>query len=80
MVYINPYTGKVSGVINHKYEFFQLVKILHWSLLLHTDYGQPIVGVAVLLFVVSLISGIITWWQGKLKQLATNLRVNWRAR
>lgn len=80
VVYINPYTGKVAGVINHKYEFFQLVKMLHWSLLLHTDYGQPIVGVAVLLFVVSLVSGIIIWWPGRLKQIASSIRINWQAR
>lgn len=80
VVYVNPYTGKVAGMIDHKYEFFQLVKMLHWSLLLHTDYGQPIVGVAVLLFVVSLISGIVIWWPSKIKQFKENLKVKWKAR
>jgi uncharacterized iron-regulated membrane protein len=79
VVYINPYTGKVAGIINHKYEFFQIIKMLHWSLLLHTDYGQPIVGVAVLLFVVSLISGIVIWWPSKLKQFKEHLKVKWKA-
>ncbi len=80
VVYINPYTGKVAGVINHKYEFFQLVKMLHWSLLLHTNYGQPIVGATVLLFLVSLISGLVIWWPGRLKQVRQSLKVKWKAR
>lgn len=80
VIYINPYTGNVAGVIDHKYEFFQLVKMFHWSLLLHTDYGQPIVGTAILLFLISLISGLVIWWPQKLKQFKENLKVKWKAR
>lgn len=79
-IYINPYTAKVEGVLDNKYEFFQLVKMLHWSLLLHTYYGQPIVGAAILLFIVSLISGLVIWWPKKTKQLKENMKVRWKAR
>lgn len=79
-IYINPYSAKVEGAIDNKYEFFQLVKMLHWSLLLHTEYGQPIVGTAILLFVVSLISGLVIWWPKKIKHLKENIKVRWKAR
>lgn len=80
VIYINPYTAKITGVIDHKYEFFQLIKMFHWSLFLHTDYGQPIVGVGVLLFVVSLITGLVIWWPQKWKQFKEHMKVRWKAR
>lgn len=79
IIYINPYTAKVTGVVNNKYEFFQLVKMFHWSLWLHTDYGQPVVGVAVLLFLVSMISGVVIWFPSSFRQFKESLKVRWRA-
>ena len=60
--YVNPYTGEVLGVMNNEYEFFSIIKNLHWSLLLSTKYGQSIVGWSTFIFVVMLISGIVLWW------------------
>lgn len=61
-VYVNPYSGDVLGVYDEEYDFFNIVKFLHWSLLLKTEIGQPIVGWATFIFVIMLISGIILWW------------------
>lgn len=81
-IYINPYTGAVTGKIDYKYNFFSLVKYMHWSLLLSTPYGQPIVGYATLIFVVMLISGIILWWPKNLKKSNFNksFKVKWSAK
>jgi uncharacterized iron-regulated membrane protein len=62
VVYVNPYNGEVLHVLDHKYEFFQMVKMFHWSFWLNTKYGQPIVGWTVVLFVVALLSGLVLWW------------------
>ncbi|QZT38416.1 PepSY domain-containing protein [Halosquirtibacter xylanolyticus] len=80
IVYINPYNGKVIGLLNHKYEFFQLVKMFHWSYFLRTAYGQPIVGAVTLLFFICLITGLWLWWPKKgIKKGAFKLRFNkWR--
>ncbi|GAA4448977.1 PepSY-associated TM helix domain-containing protein [Rurimicrobium arvi] len=80
-VLINPYTAEVTGVVDHKYEFFNIVKYLHWSLLLNTPYGQPIVGIATLIFVIMLISGMILWWPKKWNKTNVNksFRVKWSA-
>lgn len=64
-VYLNPYDGNITGFRDYKYDFFNIVKYIHWSLLLNTKYGQPIVGWATLLFVILLLSGLVLWWPKK---------------
>lgn len=61
-IYVDPYTGKVLGIYDEEADFFNIVKMLHWSLLLDTSIGQTITGWATLIFVVMLITGIILWW------------------
>lgn len=61
-VFIDPHTGRVTGFRDYKHDFFNIVKYLHWSLLLNTPIGQPIVGWATLLFVLMLVTGLILWW------------------
>ncbi len=79
-IYVNPYTAEVVAIENHKYEFFHIIFAIHWSLLINDKYGQPIVGVSILLFVVSLITGFILWFPKKLKLLKERLTVKWKAR
>jgi uncharacterized iron-regulated membrane protein len=79
VVYVNPYTGKILKTINHKYEFFQLVKMFHWSLWLRTEIGQPVVGWTVVLFLISLISGIIWWWPKKNRFRKALFTIRWRS-
>lgn len=67
-LFINPYTGAVTGAINHKYSFFTIIKYIHWSLLLNTRYGQPIIGTGTLIFVVLLGTGLIMWWPKHFKK------------
>ncbi len=62
IVYTNPYTGEVLGVYNEGHSFFNIVKMLHWSLLISHPIGQQIIGWATFIFVIMLISGIILWW------------------
>jgi uncharacterized iron-regulated membrane protein len=64
-VHLNPYTGEVTGKTDYKTDFFTIIKNLHWSLLLNTRYGQPIVGWATMIFVVLLITGLVLWWPKK---------------
>lgn len=63
--YINPYTGEVEGIQNEKADFFQIVKGIHWSLLLSTPIGQPIVVWSTLVFIILLITGMVLWWPKK---------------
>lgn len=68
-VYMNPYTGEVLNVKSvsrsDSPDFFRWILNGHRALWLPYDIGRPIVGVAVLIFVILLISGIVLWWPTK---------------
>lgn len=80
-VFINPYTGKITGHYDYKYDFFNIVKFIHWSLLLNSVYGQPITGYSTLIFVVMLITGMIMWWPKKWSKTNINksFKIKWKA-
>lgn len=61
-VYTNPFTGKVLKIQDEKIEFFTIVKSIHWSFLLKSEWGTYVVGIPVLIFLFMLVSGIILWW------------------
>ncbi|WP_263522766.1 PepSY-associated TM helix domain-containing protein [Flavobacterium sp. SH_e] len=68
-VYMNPYTGEILNIKTFSRgespDFFRWILNGHRALWLPYDIGRPIVGVAVLIFVVLLISGIVLWWPTK---------------
>ena len=82
LVLINPYTGKVTMVADHKYEFFAIVKMLHWSFLINHPIGQQIIGWATFIFVFLLISGMVMWWPKNLKKsnFDKSFKIKWRAK
>jgi uncharacterized iron-regulated membrane protein len=61
-IYTDPYTGKVLGIYDEELDFFNIIKMLHWSLLLNAPIGQQIIGWGTFIFVVMLITGIVLWW------------------
>lgn len=68
-VYMNPYTGEILNVKSFSRgespDFFRWILNGHRALWLPYDIGRPIVGIAVLIFVVLIISGIVLWWPTK---------------
>lgn len=80
-VFVDPYTGEVTGARNYKYDFFNVVKYIHWSLLLNTPYGQPIVAWSTLIFVILLITGLVLWWPKKWTKTYRNrsFKIKWKA-
>ncbi|MCP2028653.1 putative iron-regulated membrane protein [Flavobacterium sp. HSC-32F16] len=68
-IYMNPYTGEILSVKSFSRgdspDFFRWILNGHRALWLPYDIGRPIVGVAILIFVVLLISGIVLWWPTK---------------
>jgi uncharacterized iron-regulated membrane protein len=80
-VYLNPYTGAITGARDYKYDFFSVVKNIHWSLLLNTPYGQPIVGWSTLVFVIGLITGLVLWWPKKWTKAwrDRSFKIKWKA-
>ncbi len=68
-IYMNPYTGEILNVKTFSRgdspDFFRWILNGHRALWLPYDIGRPIVGVAVIIFVILLISGIVLWWPTK---------------
>ncbi|KXX71107.1 PepSY domain-containing protein [Flammeovirga sp. SJP92] len=80
LTFIDQYTGEVLKVKNLRTDFFTVVLYLHISLLL--PYGEQIVGVSTLVFLVLLISGMVLWWpkNTKKKALKQKFKIKWSAR
>lgn len=82
LVLVNPYTGKVTLVSDHKYEFFAVIKMLHWSFLINHPIGQQITGWCTFIFVFLLISGMVMWWPKNLKKsnFDKSFKIKWSAK
>ncbi|MPS72539.1 MAG: PepSY domain-containing protein [Chryseobacterium sp.] len=78
LIYVNQYTGQILGVYNEKYDLFPILKAIHWSLLLKSDWGKYVVGIPVVLFIIMLITGIILWWPKNKKTGKTRLWFDWK--
>jgi len=79
VAYLNPYTGEVLGTLDHRFAFFTVVRQLHQNLLLRYEIGHLIVGVAVLLFLGMLMTGLALWWPRHRAALKQRLQVAWKS-
>ncbi|EJL69713.1 PepSY-associated TM helix domain-containing protein [Chryseobacterium populi] len=77
-VYINQYTGEILGIYNEKYDLFPILKSIHWSLLLKSEWGAYVVGIPVILFIIMLITGIVLWWPQNKKARKGRFWFNWK--
>lgn len=78
--YVNPYTGEILGTGDYSLErFFSFILDVHKTLLM-SETGKQIVGIAILIFVFMLLSGLILWWPKKWKQLKNAVKIKWKAR
>ena len=72
--FINPYTGDVIELYKYQDTFFYTMFALHrW--LLGGDIGKLITGIATLVFVFILITGIILWWPKSKRILLQRLKI-----
>lgn len=61
VAFMDPYSGKVLELYNHRESFFYWVMDVHrW--MLGGDTGKLIVGIATIIFLFILITGFILWW------------------
>lgn len=69
VIFLDPYTAeplkKMQTVGKGEFDFFHFIIDGHRALWLPYEIGRPIVGIATLIFVVLLISGLIMWWPKK---------------
>lgn len=77
-IYVDPYTGEILAIYDQEKDFFNIVKMLHWSLLLKTEIGQTIVGWSTFIFVIMLITGLILWWPKNKAARKQRFRFQWK--
>ncbi|WP_153800802.1 PepSY-associated TM helix domain-containing protein [Foetidibacter luteolus] len=79
--FVNPYTGALTPGQNDKgvSEFFTTVMQLHRWLLLDTDTGRVVVGIATLIFVFIIVSGLVLWFPAKMKNLKQGFKIKFKA-
>ncbi len=74
VAFLNPYNGQVMEIYNHRKSFFYWVMDVHrW--MLGGDIGKMVVGVATLLFLVIIITGIVLWWPRNKQILKQRLKI-----
>jgi uncharacterized iron-regulated membrane protein len=78
-VYLNPYTGEILKVEDTKWEFFNLVVMLHCTLLLGY-LGKQIITWSTIIFILMLSSGIILWWPKNKAASKQRFSFKWTAR
>ena len=77
-VYVNPFTGEIRGVYDETLDFFNIIKSIHFSFMLKTDWGTYVCGIPTLIFVFMLISGIILWWPKNKNARKQRFAFNWK--
>lgn len=63
--YLDPYTGKPLHSQPLNSDFYRIMIEGHYQLWLPRNIGQPIVAYSTLIFVITLITGLVLWWPKK---------------
>ena len=86
VVFMNPYTGaflkKQQPLGSGEFDFFSFIIDGHRALWLPYPIGEPIVGVATLIFIGLLITGMVMWWPKKWNRSTRkkHFQIKWNAR
>lgn len=80
LLYVNPYNGKISGIVDHE-DFFHIIDEGHRYLWLNKEIGSQITAWATLIFFFILISGLILWFPKKWNKTTFNasFKIKWKA-
>ncbi len=73
---VDPYTATLKGTTESPAAgFFMFMFRMHRWLLMDTSIGRVIVGIATIIFVFLLLTGLVLWWPKKLKNIRQGLVV-----
>ena len=77
-LFLDPYSGAAIGHVNHRHGFFAFVLDGHLHLWLSPDVGKPIISYGTLLFLLSIVSGMVLWWPKNRKSSKQRFRFDWK--
>ncbi|GGZ39133.1 sulfite reductase [Echinicola pacifica] len=80
-VLVNPYTAEVLHLRKLNDDFFRFMLMGHYQLWLPRPIGKPVVAYSTLIFVITLITGLVLWWPKKWTRATKNasFKVKWPA-
>jgi uncharacterized iron-regulated membrane protein len=77
-VFVNPYTGQVTGQYSRRQSFLYSAEMFHRFLLAGKDsLGDWVVSISTLLFLFILITGVILWWPKTKNIMKQRLKIKW---
>lgn len=81
LVYVNPYNGKIIGIVDHE-DFFHIIDEGHRYLWLDDEIGSQITAWGTFIFFFLLISGLILWFPKKWNKATINssFKIKWDAK
>lgn len=75
-VFVNPYTGAVTGELNYRETFFFTMMALHRGMV-GGPIGKLVVGVSTVMFLFIIGTGLVLWWPATRKALRQRVKVKW---
>jgi uncharacterized iron-regulated membrane protein len=84
-IFLNPYSGEFlqkQTLGEGGFDFFHFILEGHRALWLPHEIGRPLVGIATLIFLVLLISGLIMWWPKKWSKsnIDKSFKIKWNGK
>lgn len=82
VVYVNPYTGEIlhNRYLNH--DFWRFMLEGHYNFWMPRNIGKPLVSYSTLIFVITLLTGLVLWWPKKWTKATRNssFKIKWSAK
>ncbi|WP_417885389.1 PepSY-associated TM helix domain-containing protein [Zunongwangia sp.] len=82
VVYVNPYNGEI---LHNRYlnsDFWRFVLEGHYNFWLPRNIGKPLVAYSTLIFVITLLTGLVLWWPKKWNKATkkASFEIKWKAK
>jgi uncharacterized iron-regulated membrane protein len=79
-IYVDQYSGKVLGVVDKRYDWIYMTRMLHQCLLINYDIGHLVVGISTLVVIAMLLTGLVLWWPRNSAAMKQRFTIKWKAR
>lgn len=77
-IHVNPYSGEILGVVDMRYDWIYLCRMMHQQLLLNYEIGHWPVAIATLILFLMVMSGIVLWWPGNKNAIKQRFGIKWK--
>ncbi|GAB3924220.1 PepSY-associated TM helix domain-containing protein [Mucilaginibacter myungsuensis] len=79
-VFLNPYTAQITYHEKPQTNFFVIVEYIHMYLLIPPPIGKWVVSIAVIIFMLIMVTGLILWWPKRKSDRKRSFTIKWGAK